>query len=135
MNTTQQHETPGVEAESAQNLDNGQWQGSTLIVTSDVRRVGAGVKTYRLQRCELDDTLASYFCAVNGETFGLISLDGQSCIATVELGLSYASKGYRYVTFALQSRTASALRRWRDKWTKRTAPDAIVDFFDASVRR
>jgi hypothetical protein len=107
--------------------------GQTLEITSDYRESGYGIETIRLLRCELDDDLATYFVALNGDCFGLISLDGQSCIATVEKGLGLATKGVarRYVTFALKKKTASAIKAWREKWTKRTT--GPIDYFDASV--
>jgi hypothetical protein len=112
------------------------WNDNTLISISDFREQGeTELRKHYFERCELANDEARYFCAVNGDTFGLICRNSDSsCIAEIETALGYACNGYRYVTFALKSRTPSAIRAWTSKWSKRTAPDAHVSMFDASVR-
>ncbi len=139
MTTTQPKTELNQSNETRDDLTDAYWNEHELVSITDFRdlemRYGGGeIRTNYFERCELDNDEARYFCAVNGECFGLIPRGDCGCIAEVETALGYASKGYRYVTFALRSRTHSALKSWRNKWSKRTAPDARVSMFDASVR-
>lgn len=138
MQTDQSSKTG--EGNAPRDLTDGYWNENTLVSISDFRDLeaqygGGEVRRHYFERCELENTEASYFCAVNGETFGLICRNSDSsCLAEIETALSRACSGYRYTTFALRSRTPSSLKAWRSKWSKRTAPDAHVNMFDASVR-
>jgi hypothetical protein len=105
--------------ENAQDMTGGYWNEHELVSVSDFRDLdaqygGGMIRTHYFEKCGLEN-------------------DG-SCLAEIETAMSHASKGYRYIAFAHKSRTPAALRAWRNKWSKRTAPDARVSMFDASVR-
>jgi hypothetical protein len=128
---TAQQQTGESTASRKEDMTDGYWNQNTLVSFSDFSDIGYGIRTNYFEKCDLENDEASYFCAVNGECFALICSTGHSCIAEVEKALSHAMRGPRYVTFALKSKTPSAIRAWRAKWSKRTSGN--IDRFDASV--
>lgn len=73
--------------------------------------------------CDMTAPECDYWCAVNGECFGLGNCVN-TCIANVSdaLGIAY-DRPYStvYVIWTPRTLTPSTVKRWVSKWSKRTA--------------
>jgi hypothetical protein len=123
--------------------DKANWDGDILTVEQSFEWPEPHTKISAFKRCDLADGKAVYFVAVDGQVFGLVPLTNETALCTVDAALravalctingvlSAAGAKCFYATFALQNRTPAALKRWADKWSKRTIK---ADWMDASVR-
>lgn len=110
------------------------WNGDELTVISFYDWPQPHTVTDKLRKVRLTSPAATYFCAVDGQCYGLESLSPGTCIAIAEQGLQAAGARATYVTFGLKDRSDGAVTRWIKKWSKRTSPTDRPDYFDASVR-